>query len=113
MSYTYRPFEQTYSCGGFASYYGPCGAEDCSSCFPGGNSEQTTERDLSDWDYEFDPSQVRWSKLVSIRTHVARKDHRDGRVKAGQRYHKWTYRYVDDETGRSWLSHSKQVEVAA
>lgn len=25
-----------YRCGGFASYYGPCGATDCDSCYPGG-----------------------------------------------------------------------------
>lgn len=28
-----------YNCGGFASYYGPCGATDCESCYPGGSDE--------------------------------------------------------------------------
>lgn len=29
----------TYRCGGWASYYGPCGATDCESCYPGGCAE--------------------------------------------------------------------------
>lgn len=111
MSYTYRRFEQTYSCGGFASYYGPCGAEDCSSCFPGCGAEQTTNRDLSHG-YDFDPDTGKWVTVVCRLRHTARRDHKDGRIKKGQTYIKTTRRYIDDETGESHHTHSKRVVPA-
>ena len=109
MGYMYRPYEQTYRCGGVSSYHGSCGANDCESCYPGCNAEQTTQRDLSECNYYYDPGSSRWSKLVSIRKHTARRDHKDGRIKKGQQYYKTTYRCVDDETGLSRHVHLKQV----
>ena len=32
---------KSYRCGGWSSYYGPCGALDCESCYPGCNNEPT------------------------------------------------------------------------
>lgn len=40
----YAPRRRRYSCGGFASYNGPCGATDCRSCYPdGGQYEAESE----------------------------------------------------------------------
>ena len=109
MGYVYRPYEQTYRCGGAYSYHGSCGAYDCDSCYPGCNAERETKRDLSNTGYDFNPDDATWSKQVSIRKHTARRDHKDGRVKKGQVYLRSTTRYVDDETGSSYHYHWKSL----
>ncbi len=100
-----------YSCGGFASWDGPCGATDCNSCFPGGCGDEEVEtiRDLSGSGYEFDADTGEWSRRVSSGVHVCRRPHRDGRVKVGQTYRKTVVRHVCDETGKQ--RHERRIMV--
>lgn len=117
MSYYGRA--RRYRCGGWSSWSGPCGATDCESCYPGGGGDDYPDLDdnplwsrLSGAGYEPDDReypQGTWSRRVRSRTHTCRRDHKDGRVKAGQRYCVTTYRNVDGETGKSWLVHTKCV----
>ena len=51
--------------------------------------------------YEWEADCEAWRKCVSRRIRTARKDHKSGRIKAGQRYVETTYRDVDGDTGRS------------
>ena len=51
----------------------------------------------SDYDY----CEGEWSKLLSVRVHVARRDHADGRVLRGQRYRVTRTRFIDDVSGNS------------
>ncbi len=108
MGYAYRQYKQTYRCGGQASYHGSCGAYDCESCHPGCGSEQTTNRDLSDT-HEYEPDSGKWIRVVCVKKHTARRDHKDGRIKKGQTYRKTTIRIVDDETGESHHIHRKVI----
>jgi hypothetical protein len=59
--------------------------------------------------YEYDFWDKEWTKRVSKTRHVCRRDHRDGTVKAGDRYIKRVHRVVCDETGKSWHVHTKSV----
>jgi hypothetical protein len=95
-------------CGGWSSYYGPCGAYDCSSCYPGGGDVEPT-RDLSWSGYEFEPETREWWKDVSVSTHVCRRPHRDGKVQVGQTYRKRLRRIVNDETGEQ--RHERLIRV--
>jgi len=64
---------------------------------------------LVDAGYELDGGPAAWmSKLVRAATHVARRDHKDGRVLKGQRYRRTTWRNCDTD-GASWLEHQKRV----
>ena len=58
----------------------------------------------SGYDYE---GEGRWEKLVCRTVHTARRDHKDGTIKAGERYAKYTYRTIDfdDDDGRGYSSH--------
>lgn len=101
-------------CGGFASYYGPCGATDCKSCYPyGGEDDDGYEpvRDLSRAGYLLDEDSDRpeWWKTVSVTIHVCRRPHSDGKVKVGQTYRKVTRRIIDDETGKQ--RHERMIRV--
>ena len=49
------------------------------------------------------------SKVVTGRTHTARRDHRDGMVSAGQRYHVTTIRFCDPKTRKSYHRHQKTL----
>ena len=62
---------------------------------------------LSDSGYEFCDDARVWSKQVSFTRRVARRDHADGKVKAGDRYVVITDRHVIDETGKSYMTHRK------
>ena len=50
-----------------------------------------------------------WEKIASRKEHTCRRDHADGRIKKGDRYCVYRYRYVDDHTGRSWHTHTKRA----
>jgi hypothetical protein len=39
---------QTYRCGGYASYYGHCGALDCETCHPGGAREMALDEETEE-----------------------------------------------------------------
>lgn len=55
-----RTRRRRYSCGGFASYNGPCGAEDCESCHP-------------HYGYEDDPEDEEEHDVTTSRVVTARK----------------------------------------
>ena len=46
--------------------------------------------------YEFDEDDREWWILASSVKRLCRRDHKDGTVKAGQRYIEHTYRYITD-----------------
>ena len=69
--------------------------------------DDLTER-MKDANYEWDTWDQIWSKLVRAKIHVARKDHKDGKVKKGERYNITTYRIVEP-SGISYLLHHKTV----
>ena len=50
-----------------------------------------------------------WEKVISKKIRTARRDHRDGKVKRGQRYLETKTRSIEDETGESYLSVTKRV----
>jgi hypothetical protein len=50
--------------------------------------------------YELDEDT--WKRRDYVATRVARKDHKDGKVKKGDRYSQWECREIDDETGKAW-----------
>jgi hypothetical protein len=56
------------------------------------------------YDYE---GEGRWEKLVCRTVHTARRDHKDGTIKAGEQYAKYTYRTIDfdDDGDRGHSSH--------
>ena len=109
--YDEPPPRPAYRCGGYASSSGHCGATDCDTCYPGSWSDEEEEsqpetvRDLSSSGYTF--LEGVWSRGISRKTHTARRDHNDGRIKKGQSYTKTTTRHIDDETGQTWLDHYK------
>ena len=70
-------------------------------------SEPEPKRDLSGNGYTFDADDGSWHKVLRQSKHTARKDHKDGRIKAGEVYWVDVVRYVDDETGHSNMSFSK------
>ncbi len=57
------------------------------------------------YDSGYDYSDGTWSKLIVARKHVCRRNHKNGRIKVGQAYIRYTSRHIDDETGESWLGH--------
>jgi len=73
--------------------------------------EDEKYRPKRDWlensGYEFDAEQGTWSIVVRLGKHTARRDHKDGRIKKGQRYHLAVSRYIDDDSGESWHEHRK------
>lgn len=107
----YRTRRTVYRCGGYASSTGHCGATDCETCYPGCSTRG--DRELSDIEERLQSvgykqvGYMEWEKQVSTKVHVARRDHADGTVKAGQRYRVTTTRYADGETGKSYLKHQK------
>jgi len=109
MAHEYYRFEQTTQCLGWAAERGPCGAEDCTSCHPGCDQPAETSRDLTGHGFNFDIDDGYWWRKIRSTDHVARRDHKDGRIKKGDRYTKTTWRYVEDETGETWLSHHKAI----
>jgi hypothetical protein len=106
-----RPSRRTvYRCGGYASYTGHCGGYDCETCHPGNregeprDSALASRMDAAGYTYD----EGTWEKRMSTRTHTARRDHKDGRIKAGQKYTVTRFRCVDEDGG-SRHRHSKRV----
>jgi hypothetical protein len=73
---------------------------------------------MSDAGYDYEGDGL-WEKLICRTVHTARRDHKDGSIKAGERYAKYTYRAIgfDDgsERGTCYHRHFKRrfVLVAA
>ena len=109
VGYIYYPFEQTTNCGGWASPTGPCGSDECENCYPGCGGPVESERDLTGHGFQLDIDDLWWWRKIQCSEHVARRDHKDGKVKKGQRYTRTTTRWVSDETGETWLSHNKRL----
>lgn len=51
---------------------------------------------LEDSGYEFDQDSGEWCKLLSSTQRTCKRDHKNGRVKAGQRYLEHRYLYIID-----------------
>lgn len=84
-----------------------CGADDCDTCRGPGSDERRSSGERS-WleglGYEHTPSRYDtgcWSLTVSSKTRTARRDHADGKVRAGDVYIETVKRYIDDESGES------------
>lgn len=60
-------------------------------------------------DYDYNPHDNEWDKLISTSRHTARVDHKDGKVKAGDRYVVYVWRVICDATGESRHSRVKHV----
>jgi len=96
------------------SYYSNCAAcgkqvhaseGDC-ECYLS-NPEYSERPWLEDSGYDY--CEGEWSKIVSERKHVARKDHKDGLITTGQKYQITRTRMVDDKTGKSSHHNIKRV----
>jgi hypothetical protein len=95
--YWYRCWE----CG--QRYHGSEGGHDC----PEGERLQPKRDWLEDSGYEFDADGGLWSIVVNTASRTARRDHKDGRIKKGQRYRVSVSRHIDDGSGKSWHEHTK------
>ena len=91
-------------------YYYSCGchaSEGGCSC-PEGLLENADRPWLADAGYELDDGMT-WNKLISLSVHTCRRDHKDGKIKKGQRYKVKVYRYIEDEDGTSFLHKQKTL----
>jgi hypothetical protein len=86
-----------YSCGCHASE-GGCSCEE-------GQLEEAERPWLKDSGYELDDGT--WWQTLSVKVHTCRRDHKDGRIKKGDRYRQYTERHISDEDGSSWISKRK------
>ena len=62
---------------------------------------------LQESGYEFEDGW--WVKSLGSKRHTCRRNHKDGTIKVGQIYRKYTHRHICDEDGASSLSHRKRV----
>jgi hypothetical protein len=88
----------------WGQYYYKCGchaSEGGHSCREG-QIEDAERKWLQDSDYEIEDGT--WWKVISFSRHTCRRDHKNGRIKKGDKYRLKTYRCIDDETGESWIS---------
>ncbi len=95
----------------WGSYYYACGchaSEGGCSCKEG-QIEAADRPWLGESGYDLDDGI--WSKIISSKVHTCRRNHKNGRITVGTKYRKVTYRQIDDETGETWLTHSKRVLV--
>jgi len=98
-----------------------CGATDCTTCYGpcAGERDQPDPRTetkrpwLLDSGYEYDEPTNEWEIQVSCKRRTCRRDHADGRVKAGDVYLETTWRTVCDETGKSYHSRTRWVSQRA
>jgi hypothetical protein len=103
-----------YRCGGYASSSGHCGATDCDTCYPGGGQDEEENSPLARRLYASgyrDDGDGEWSKQLSVTTRVARRDHKDGKVKAGDQYQETVTRCVDGK-GASRILRTKRILAA-
>ena len=70
------------------------------------------EIDVLSWD-EGDPEVIEIRKDLDARVHVARRDHKDGKVKAGDTYKVITSRFIEYDTRKSHHRHRKIVVARA
>ena len=90
------------------SYYYSCGCHASYGCECKEGQLENSERPwLNESGYDLDEGT--WSRRIYYGRHTARRDHKDGRVKAGQIYIRKTFRKICDETGDTWLTHTKRV----
>ena len=90
----------------WGQYYYKCGchaSEGGCSCKEG-QLESAERKWLQDSDYEIEDGT--WAKVISLSRHTCRRNHKNGRIKKGDKYKLKTYRCIDDETGESWISKS-------
>ena len=74
------------------------------------NPREETQRPwLLDAGYQWDEDEGEWEIKVSCKRRTCRRDHADGKVKAGDVYLETVWRTVCDETGRSRHSRVKWV----
>jgi len=85
------------------SYHASEGGCDCDG--EGRANAQRPWLESSGYDWE----EGTWVREVAARTHTARRDHADGKVKAGETYRVRRRRYVDDESGNSYHVTTKYV----
>ena len=50
-----------------------------------------------------------WEKEIFKKVRTARRDHKDGNIKKGQRYLETKVRSIEDETGESYLQVTKRM----
>ena len=95
----------------WGQYYYSCGchaSEGGCSC-PEGLLENADRPWLNDCGYEIDDGGT-WSKMISYSVHTCRRDHKDGRIKKGDRYKLRVYRGISDEDGCSWI-YKRKVKI--
>ena len=79
-----------YSCGGYASYTGHCGASDCSTCNPGGDPEDSDE------------TEGEWSRTKVVTARKARNAGKPYEIRPGDRVrieYGFTYEVNGPRTG--------------
>ena len=74
---------------------------------PGANMAEAERPWLEDSGYEL--SDGTWSKTISIKVHTCRRNHKNGRIKVGMSYRRYSYRNIDDESGDSWITHHNKI----
>ena len=93
----------------WGQYYYACGchaSEGGCSC-PEGLMESAERPWLQDSGYEIDEDMV-WTKLISIKSHTCKRDHKCGYIFKGDFYKVMTYRGISDEDGNSWIYKRKK-----
>ena len=91
-------------------YYYSCGchaSEGGCSC-PESLLENADRPWLADAGYELEDGMT-WNKLISLSVHTCRRDHKDGKIKKGERYKIRVHRFIDDEDGTSFLHKQKTL----
>lgn len=60
--------------------------------------------DLEPHGYVYSADDGVWEKLVSSAERVARRDHKSGKIRKGDRYYETVYRYIEDATSEQRLT---------
>ncbi len=94
-----------FNCGGAASYDGPCGAPDCSSCRNGADEDDVElEGALARADsagYTVDVEDGSAMKTISTKVRTARRDHKGGAIMKGDRYRETVRRTIFEDGSSS------------
>ena len=72
------------------------------------NVENSNRPYLADRGYELVHHGV-WSKIISHKLRTCRRDHADGTIKKGQKYAEIKTRYIQDDTGESYIEVVKET----